>query len=486
MRRFLAVSLLALPAFAFAQGALTPTGAPAPTMKTLDQVEPRTPLVTGAPGVSVDANGTITISRPGSYYLTGDLTVAEGDGIRIDRTGDVSIDLSGFTISSTATGEILDRAAIRIIPVDGSGTQLSNISICNGHLRGTAQYDGITFSGGSFRNGIYCATYSIGSCRVTDITVNGMAMNGIYLPGYANLVRNCSIAICGDTGIYANIVDQCSAIGCYGTAIIGDQIADCAARSNLGQGIQGQQVANSQGYSNTNTGIQAQNAENCYGHSSSGTGIRATTAAHCYGHSEAREGLYATIASACHGVSDAGIGLYVERTAENCYGETMTGRYGLCAYKGATNCAGFNNVSGSTTACGLYSGTTATGCWGYTRSGLAGLCAEVVNNCQGSTTAATAGLQGSVVTNSIGQNDGTAANTYGIDAKISASFSAGSGVVGLRALRAANYCHGTTTSTTSPYIAILTGQTTPTAIAGTAIGCTAYGMVTATNKYLMP
>jgi hypothetical protein len=46
------VAALALAAFtsvtsAFAQGALTPPGAPAPMMKSLDQVEARTPLVSG-------------------------------------------------------------------------------------------------------------------------------------------------------------------------------------------------------------------------------------------------------------------------------------------------------------------------------------------------------------------------------------------------------------------------------------------------------
>ena len=36
------------------------------------------------------------------------------------------------------------------------------------------------------------------------------------------------------------------------------------------------------------------------------------------------------------------------------------------------------------------------------------------------------------------------------------------------------------------FLAILTGQTTPIVISGTAIGCTSTGTITATNKYLMP
>ena len=52
-----------------AQGSLTPPpGAPAPVMKTLDQVEPRTQVTqTTCPG---NASAVHVISAPGSYYLT--------------------------------------------------------------------------------------------------------------------------------------------------------------------------------------------------------------------------------------------------------------------------------------------------------------------------------------------------------------------------------------------------------------------------------
>src|SRR6185436_3266817 len=75
-----------------AQGLLTPPGAPAPTMKTLDQVQPRTP---------VSAFGT-TLTAPGSYYLTTNLLSGSstGDGILV-RANNVTIDLNGFSIIST-------------------------------------------------------------------------------------------------------------------------------------------------------------------------------------------------------------------------------------------------------------------------------------------------------------------------------------------------------------------------------------------------
>ena len=92
----MALALLALSTLnpqlstAFAQGSLTPPGVPGPTMLTLNQMEPRTPI----------SSAPYTISQPGSYYLTANLTVASGDAIDINANG-VTLDLNGFTISST-------------------------------------------------------------------------------------------------------------------------------------------------------------------------------------------------------------------------------------------------------------------------------------------------------------------------------------------------------------------------------------------------
>src|SRR5437868_8408613 len=79
---------------AFAQGSLTPPAAPMPTMKTLQQVEPRTPISTLP----------FTISASGSYYLTTNLTgVAGSDGITISAS-DVTLDLKGFTMTGAGGG----------------------------------------------------------------------------------------------------------------------------------------------------------------------------------------------------------------------------------------------------------------------------------------------------------------------------------------------------------------------------------------------
>ena len=128
---FLAFASL-VPRSGFGQGALTPPpGPPAPTMKTLDQLdaklEPRTPI----------SLLPFTISQPGSYYLTGNLAVTTGNAIIITTNG-VTLDLNGFTISSTAN----PAAGTAIVP----NLDLRDITIVNGHIRGTFQ-NGIKNSG---------------------------------------------------------------------------------------------------------------------------------------------------------------------------------------------------------------------------------------------------------------------------------------------------------------------------------------------------
>src|SRR3954454_3804301 len=101
---------------AFPQGSLTPPGAPAPTMKALDQIEPRIPI----------SSLPFVISTSGSYYVTGNLTGLSGQhGISVNADN-VTVDLGGFDLvgpGGAATGIRVQNSHV-------------NVTIRNGTVRG--------------------------------------------------------------------------------------------------------------------------------------------------------------------------------------------------------------------------------------------------------------------------------------------------------------------------------------------------------------
>ena len=211
-------------------GNLNPTSAPAPTMKTLDQVEARIPIAGNPYGASV-----YQITQPGSYYLTGDRLAAPGEyGIQITASN-VTVDLNGYTLRemSSASG----RSGIYI---DGA----DNVEIRNGTIRDFPEA-GITSSGDQI--------------RIYNLRILNNGLSGINMSGDNNQVCGCTVSGNGATGIYAynnsRVCDNtCSGnVGAgifarYGSVVSGNS---CYENQDYGISTRDSLVIGNSGYGNT-------------------------------------------------------------------------------------------------------------------------------------------------------------------------------------------------------------------------------------------
>lgn len=282
--------VLASTVAAFAQGSLTPPpGAPAPLMKSLDQIEARTPLVAGQTGVSINANGTITISQPGSYYLTSNLTLSayNVNGIVIGTTSSVTLDLNGFTISNTAATSDTNAG----VYISGSISQ--TVVIRNGHIHGPG-----------FERGILLSSATGGTLLAEDIHTSGMAIGMILQRDSArSIVTNCTVSNMRSTGISADVVDRCTVRNTAGTGIYATTVSGCEVEQESGTGnaIEGRVVQNCSGISQGGVGIVAETATNCFGGSNTGTlGMNISgTASFCRASRAGGTAMAAGIAVAC-------------------------------------------------------------------------------------------------------------------------------------------------------------------------------------------
>jgi hypothetical protein len=183
----LLLSTINYPLSTSAQGSLTPPGAPAPTMKSLDQIEARTPI----------SSAPFTITQPGSYFLTTNLTVASGNAITIAT--------NGVGYSSTGTGLSADVA-----------------ENCEGQ-------SGVNSTGGG--------DYAIIALNCYGFSIdNGF---GVYVVGSA---QNCYGYSYSGTAL--NAIN--TAIGCYGYSHSGTGLIASIANSCVGQTTAGiaQNIAN--------------------------------------------------------------------------------------------------------------------------------------------------------------------------------------------------------------------------------------------------
>jgi len=256
-----------------AAGPLVPPGPPGPLFKTLDEVQPRTPI----------SSLPFTISQPGSYYLTTNLAGVAGQHGIIITGPRVTIDLMGFEL--------------RGVPGSLSGILMNPATsphIRNGSITGWGQ-DGIngTNGGGGIiehlrvsNNGRYGISFNSGSqIRQCIVFANGDV--GIYLSNDVE-VDDCIASGNGTHGIQAgtgSTVRRCltvgnSAAGITGSGLDGLNIVECNAEFNgsgittLGQTI----VKDSFARSNRVAGISVGPASTVQGCNASDNGTNGITA----------------------------------------------------------------------------------------------------------------------------------------------------------------------------------------------------------------
>ena len=333
-------------------GPLTPPpGIPAPTMKSLDQVEPRIPLVAGSPGVTIDASGQITISQPGSYYLTGNLDINSSVyGIRIQASG-VSLDLMGYAIRYTGAESALDAIEI----------SASNVTIQNGHILSTTTNDGSSFITGGFDFGVWASnTYQ--TISVKNLSIQGVRGNGISIQGSSSLIENCQIRNAGSNGISGPqaIVRNCTVQTCGSFGISAHTVIDCRVNQSAAVGINAFIVANSSAVSTGNTGIAAvRTVSGSHGESTSTTttshGISASTGTvtGSTGISSGGHGISAGVVSASHGTSSgvggvSSSGISATAIADSYgYAISTSGGHGISAIHTVSNSTGTSDETPS-------------------------------------------------------------------------------------------------------------------------------------------
>jgi len=242
MKRIPALALLGPFLFALPApgGDLNPPAGPvAPTMKTLDEVEPRTAIH--------QADIPLTITTPGSYYLAENLTFpAATSGVVISiEAADVTLDLNGFTIDGQdVTGDAEGVIGITIV-FSGSDILIRNGSIqrvtfgVNAQSRRRIFMDSLIVRPIDDGTGILASNDSmISNCRVEEGTT------GIDLTVASNVVlRGCVVqgvsGVCYDFSFNNNgHIEDCVAIGGQYGYRLGDSaddlvFVDCIANSSL-------------------------------------------------------------------------------------------------------------------------------------------------------------------------------------------------------------------------------------------------------------
>lgn len=216
-------------------GPLSPSAGPvASTYKTLTEVEPR--IAINAANTPGDANSVFKITKPGSYYLTGNVVAQFGkDSVILVASDGVTLDLNGFSlIGSDVWPSALAQYCINAGNVKG-------LSIRNGTLTNSGTNTislGSNCVGARLEN-LTCinsseTAISAGKAAViTNCSVTNAGSQGIVAYD-GSVITNCTVATVGDTGIYANrsTITNCSVTNAsgYGYELSSNSVAiNCSA-----------------------------------------------------------------------------------------------------------------------------------------------------------------------------------------------------------------------------------------------------------------
>lgn len=169
-------------------------------MKTLDQVEPRTPI----PGGNVAP----TISASGSYYLSGNLYRT----LTISASN-VTLDLMGFTIDPSSGGAIM------------IGSSLKNLTVRNGILTGA-------------EIGIDARSLRESNSRFEKLTVSACSDIGLYI-GSGCIVEDCVVNACGNYGIFSSNDGKLEVRNCRITGTTLNGVVSAGGSRIIGNTIEG-------------------------------------------------------------------------------------------------------------------------------------------------------------------------------------------------------------------------------------------------------
>jgi len=228
--------ITALASVAYGQGALTPSGAPAPSMKTLDQIYNAitnlgsTVAFTGEKRIDVlslsaDSFALHAITQPGSYYLSTNILGVNGGsicGFSVEADN-VTVDLNGFSLLGNGD----NYSGVWIVGVR------TNLTIKNGIVSAWGNV-GIYATDGGKQLRLECL----------QCNQNKGGAGGFYVPGMAQAyIKDCLALGNGGPGFtvaQGSVVEGCTASGntTYGINVNSDCVVrNCLVFTNGGGGI---------------------------------------------------------------------------------------------------------------------------------------------------------------------------------------------------------------------------------------------------------